>query len=399
MGANLNRRLGTFERFLWLTDQWTPRHFVVTARVEGELSPTQLESALAQAQRRHPALRVAISTDGDGAPRFSNTNSVVPLRLVDRDDSNRWLNEARAELAAAFRSEFGPLLRCVAVRGRRISEIILAVHHAIGDGLSATYLLRDLLQAMQGNELISLPPRRSLEELITAGSVLPSVPPLGPNSASKLQRPGRAMISTFMIERKQAERILARCRQEQTTLQGVLMAAAMLSLDRPVIRCLAPISLRQPYLPIEDDFGLFITSGMADLADQRAVDIWPVARRSRAQLNKAFEPRSVRSRLAALSALLAANPNPQSAYEAYRHGVSFDVVLSNLGIFSVGDSMAHLRVVALYLVLNVELEPAIAVATADGQIFESVTFDATAGIEWFGQFENLLRSAATPALH
>jgi hypothetical protein len=61
--------------------------------------------------------------------------------------------------------------------------------------------------------------------------------------------------------------------------------------------------------------------------------------------------------------------------------------------------MAHLRVVALYLLLNVELEPAIAVATADGQIFVSVTFDATAGIEWFGQFENLLRSAATPALH
>ena len=71
------------------------------------------------------------------------------------------------------------------------------------------------------------------------------------------------------------------------------------------------------------------------------------------------------------------------------------MVLSNLGRFSNSDRAASLRVAALYLLLNAELEPGIAIGTADGRIGVSLTFDATARPEWFEQFENLIRSMAT----
>jgi hypothetical protein len=107
---------------------------------------------------------------------------------------------------------------------------------------------------------------------------------------------------------------------------------------------------------------------MIDLENHVAVDFWPLARRVKAQLRQAFGVQSFRFKFAGLSALLRANPDPQSVYEAYRNSVMFDVVLSNLGKFTISNQATSLRVTALYLLLNAELEPGIARATADGRI-------------------------------
>jgi hypothetical protein len=318
--------------------------------------------------------------------------------LIDRDREDRWFSEAQAELAAALCPEVGPLLRCIAVHGRTISEIILVVYHAIGDGMSAMYLLRDLLQGMQGRDLVRLPPRPSLEELVIHRGELPLTSPFSRRSDAKVHRPGQPMISSFQIEPHESEAILTRCREEQTTLQGALMAAAMISLNRSLVRCLAPINLRQLCPPINDDFGLYISSGIANLEVEGAVDFWPIARHARAQLASAFELQPLLGRFARLSALLAANHDPKSIYEAYRQGVTFDVVVSNLGRFSTSDHTSTLRVTALYLLLNTELEPNIAIATAEGRICVSATFDAATPPRWFAQFEHLIRSTATLAV-
>jgi hypothetical protein len=271
------------------------------------------------------------------------------------------------------------------------------VHHAIGDGISAKYLLRDLLQGMQGMNLLRLPPRPSLEDLVIRQGALPLTLPSSPRSDAKLHRPGQPMISTFKIEPHQTATILARCREERTTLQGVLMAAAVISLDRPVVRCLAPINLRPLCPPIDDDFGLYISSGIASFERDEALDVWNLARQATLQLKTAFEPKSLQGRFTRLSALLAANHDPKSIYEAYRQAVTFDVVVSNLGRFLTSDRTNALRVTALYLLLNTELEPSIAVATAEGRMCLSTTVDSVTNREWIEKFEHLFRSTATLA--
>jgi len=151
MSANLTRQLGALEHLLWAIDPWAPRHFVLVARIDGMIVD-RLYSAMGKAQRRHPALRVCVRGDASAPPRFVSTDEVIPLRVIKRVSDMHWQTEARAELEMPFQAEKGPLLRAVVVYGKPISEIILVAHHSIGDGLSAIYLVGDLLKIMDGNE-------------------------------------------------------------------------------------------------------------------------------------------------------------------------------------------------------------------------------------------------------
>jgi hypothetical protein len=300
--CDLTRRLGTFEHFLWATDKWTPRHFVIVARIEGELQPVSLAHALAHAQQRH---------------------------------------------------------------------------------------------ARQEPRPLAAPP--SLEELVIHQGALPSTSPASGRSDAKLYRPCQPLILSFEIEPRETATILTRCREEQTTLQGALMAAAMMSLDQPFARCLVPINLRPLCPSIDDDFGLYISSGMASFRHDDAVDFWPLARHARAQLASAFDAEALQGRFARLSALLAAHHDPQSIYEAYRQGVTFDVVVSNLGKFPASRQTNALRVMALYMLLNTELEPSIAGTTVEGRMSVSATFDSSTRSGWFEKLEHLVRSIAALA--
>jgi hypothetical protein len=93
------------------------------------------------------------------------------------------------------------------VHGRTISEIILVVYHGIGDGISAMYFLRDLLQGMQGKNLVRLPPRPSLVELVIHQGALPLTSPASGRSDAKLHRPCQPLILSFKIEPRQAAAI------------------------------------------------------------------------------------------------------------------------------------------------------------------------------------------------
>ena len=77
-------------------------------------------------------------------------------------------------MALPFESGNRPLLRVVLVQGDGESELILAVHHSIGDGVSAIFLVRDLLKFMEGYELEELPPRSALEDLVPTPPAAPT---------------------------------------------------------------------------------------------------------------------------------------------------------------------------------------------------------------------------------
>lgn len=57
------RRLGLGEHLVWLYDQDSPCHFILTAQIMGEFSTNQLQQALPQVQQRHPLLRVYSELD------------------------------------------------------------------------------------------------------------------------------------------------------------------------------------------------------------------------------------------------------------------------------------------------------------------------------------------------
>jgi NRPS condensation-like uncharacterized protein len=144
----MQRPLGSGEHLFWLSDRVAPSHFCVTAKVVGKITIEKLQQALVWVQQRHPLLRVGIATDTNGKPWFVAESASIPLRIVERLGEEHWLQEVENELSNPFNWNQAPLVRVVLVRSHDISEIIVTCHHAIADGISSAYLLRDILEAM-----------------------------------------------------------------------------------------------------------------------------------------------------------------------------------------------------------------------------------------------------------
>ena len=379
LAVQMHRELGPFEHLLWLVDQWTPRHFIFVSRIEGSsISVENLNAALLQSQRRHPLLRTAIHVNGDGNPEFVPSSVPILLRVVGRADNTQWLHEVETQLALPFEPGDRPLLRVVLVQGEALSELILVVHHSIGDGVSAMYLVRDLLKSMEGYGLKELPPRPALEDLLRSGATAPmnqlQPPAMSSNGVARFDRPQRASLQIFQIDPGELDRILSRCRHEGATFHGALLSALLLSLPgQETLQCLAPINVRRLFTNVIEDFGLYISAGMATLDRNTTPEFWSLARSARQQVMQAFNPHALHARALAMASVVAGRPNPQTAYERVWRSIGYDAVLTNLGKFPDMPELKRFRVTAAYPILSPELEPVVAVATADQRAYITVS--------------------------
>ena len=378
---SLNRALGPFEHLIWLVDRWTPRHFVLVARIEGgSVSAEDLNRALIEVQRRHPALRTVIDVDEKGNPHFAPCSAPIRLKVIPRTDQRHWLQEAEKQLATPFEPGEGPLLRAALVQGDSVAEIVFAVHHSIGDGVSAMYLVRDLLEAMEGYTLEPLPPRLSLEDSIFGTEAVPNHPapnsPICTAAPTDLESLERPVLQTLAIGSTELEQVLARCRVENTTLQGALLAAVLLSLPaQDTLQCMSPVNIRSLGSVHPDDFGLYISSGMASLDRTSPRDFWSLARSARQQVVRAFDRQVLKAKADAMAAVVAGRPSPQFMYEQVWRNIGYDAVLTNLGVFPAMPKVKRFRVTAVYPVLTDELKPTLAVATVAAGV--SITMAGT----------------------
>ena len=167
-GAEFIRPLGTMERFLWLLDHIHQTHFALAAEIEGPTTLGAWRSALDAVQLRHPFFSVCIEEDGNANLSFRRVAGThIPLRVVStKNATSRWEREIEKELATRFDARRAPLIRAVLLHQPDKSILIFSAHHSIGDGLSMAFAIRDVLQALSGERLESLPPLASMEELL-----------------------------------------------------------------------------------------------------------------------------------------------------------------------------------------------------------------------------------------
>ena len=126
-----------------------PLNVVMAARIRGAINPSDITAAMERLRSRHPLLAVRAEIGDDGSGEFVGSN--VPsfrVHVVPRDNDKRWLVRVKEELQASFAIETGPLVRCSLVHSENVCDIILCGHHAICDGISLGYLLRDLLECV-----------------------------------------------------------------------------------------------------------------------------------------------------------------------------------------------------------------------------------------------------------
>ena len=227
---------------------------VLLLRLDGCIEADLLAKSLQRLQHRHPKLRATIARGRDGKYRyqFDQVAPPIPFTITDHDDGEfPWREEAR-RLLRISPPPAGSLAAVTVLRSRSrgSSELILSVHHGIADGRSGIMLLDDLLTEYANAEA-------HLE-----GAARPALPVVSAARATvsggwrsrlwllrrflRLHREGGRSRQTplpeghdipplsqwvhWVFSREDTLALIRRCRKEQVSFSGVLVAAVFCGL-------------------------------------------------------------------------------------------------------------------------------------------------------------------------
>ena len=353
----MERYLGAVEHSYWLYNQFYPMDFATVAKLQGQFSFDRLSTVLRQVQQRHPLLRVRIAPDAIGQPKFVEADDEIPLRLVARTDDRHWQAELEVELAHSLDWQVAPLLRVVLLQSGAESELMIICHHAISDGLSGIYLMRNVLQGLGGKIF----ERSEFSATLSLESAIPGIAP-SPEATAKptdyiptLSRRPRPHIRTVVLSPELTQQLIQRSRAEHTTVHGAISAAFLLALAQQdvkpsdVMRCLHPVNVRsQLSLPMPDGVGLYICFCMTAHSLQADSAFWDVARSVKSQLSQIdiaqqlVEERQLRQpAMANLTDATAFAEEVQSQYPC-------QLSVTNLGRIDMAQQYGNIRIEALH---------------------------------------------------
>lgn len=408
LGKNLemNRLLGVSEHLRWLLDQRWSFNFTLSARVRGAIAVQQLTDALAWVQRRHPLLAVRISTEDGQQPRFiSEGVSNIPLRVVKRQRDEHWCQEAEAELSLPFSWKSGPLLRVVFLQGEVVSELIITCHHSIGDGLSALYLLRDILLEIstpattreilpelpcweelillsQGNisnnnAIVAVAPTQQKRSVSDAGIVLNRV-----SDQEAIPGNKRSSILHWCLSPDETAMLVSRCPEKQSSVQSAICAAFLLSIakemnspEETVHKCVSPCNVRNYLVPvIGEDFGLYISGLFTSHTLKPETSFWGLAQEVKHQINDLIMPDKIFQYIRPTKAFLSTQPDPQMVYQQMTQ--KGDLCVTNLGRLNIPQQFGSLYLEAIYgpIVQSSENIKIVGVATLGCKMSFTFTF-------------------------
>ena len=154
----------------WIFNKVSPVNFVTYAQVRGDISEEKLFYALDCLKNRHPLLSAGIAGHGWWSARLiCNHSSDIPLKILSSENGHELIPVIEAECMERIPDK-GPLGRCVLFRhSRSLSTLMLTLDHAIADGMSGVFALRDLMLALgyrddkTGSSLKPLEPAKPVE--------------------------------------------------------------------------------------------------------------------------------------------------------------------------------------------------------------------------------------------
>jgi NRPS condensation-like uncharacterized protein len=241
------RRLGTFERALFISDQHSPFNVVSVLRLGNSPAPEIVRSALEGIQARHLFLQAGIR---DGYfERISSPR--VPFNVIEKHIS--WLELVKQEMNTRLDTAQG-LFRGSYIYTFQHADLILTFHHAIMDAASGMNLLDELMQ-LCANKLSA--PHSPLEVVPPVEKQFPRLhkgltgflrtmkyafAQMGDeflfqwNNRRKetrtVQLGGHGFPMTLTLPESLVDAISKRCRAEKLTLNSLLNASLLLATNR-----------------------------------------------------------------------------------------------------------------------------------------------------------------------
>lgn len=366
------RPLGALERLFWLHDLAHLFHFTLTAQIRGRFGVHQLQQALILLQQRHPLLRVRIALDEAEQPWFVEDSASISLRVVQRQSEQHWQREVEREIETPFVWSQAPLVRIVLVHSdnnAQLSELIVTCHHSVADGISITYLIRDILQAIATpttfEQSLPIPPSREdlvpgkAPQTISEPKPMPRFTRMSSSfgSVQSMRQSNRQFVSSSSLSPETTRLLLTRSRQEQTSVHGAICAAFLLAVryqnhsEQPQnLKCLSPINLR-PFLTStnQEDVVLWISAGRTSDCLSVDANLWDVARSVKQQLNQIMTPDKLFEEISQTQEWASTHPSPDVVLQGFRDQLfDADIGVSNLRRLTIQQQFEELELQAIY---------------------------------------------------
>jgi hypothetical protein len=359
MGSHKHgRSLGAMEQLFWMWDQHRPNHFVLTAQIDGRLPPEQWRQAMDLLQARNPLLGARIVEDATGRARFVPVpDLMLPIRFETLGELS-WQVQAGRELVERFDTQNGPLSRLTLMENDRHTIVLFIAHHAPLDGMGATRLLDELIQLVCGK---SLPPKPAVQvpELVLADErhLLPT-PSLPTNEDVSYLRPltdQSPHVETLTVEAETTRQLVARCRDEGTTMHGLITAAVLVAgrslqkewCERPV-RVATPVNIRGLDPSFEDAMGVFMIPARTIEDSPQSAQIWQMAVALRHELLPYVAREGGLIGLNLLSSVVESSLSNEGALNLLTSILPWDLLVTNLGRISFKGEHSTLRVKSLW---------------------------------------------------
>ncbi len=327
MSADSNQKKREFRRdaFYERNHFFVPGNNVVVAfRIKGNIEEAALKQAVEKARIKHPLIGARIEFDSENRGWFILENTPENQIIVKkRQDDKTWMQAVLNEYQHCFSISSGPLIRFIFVRDTSQSELVAFAHHAVCDGLSLVFLLRDVIQFLQN-------PSQSVEKIDTLPTIASGynlstikINPIIQNilnrynllwKAKKIRlsesdfAPVHAYFSEqamhtalFELNPSLTEKLIERCHKEHVSVNSALYCAVIrvqqdLQGDKEKFRrrILMPINIRAFLTPPPtEEVGLFAGGEVFEKRIKSHGNFWHQVRRVHKILEKHNTPQSM----------------------------------------------------------------------------------------------------------
>jgi NRPS condensation-like uncharacterized protein len=251
---------------------------------------------------------------------------------------------------------------------------ILSSHHAVCDGSSRIFLLRDILFALSGHVLEALALAPSREVLFGAQQRTSTEPGLASFTA---QRPPMPYVEGIKLTTEQTTALQRRAREEDVTIHAAISAALTIagtaideSWRNNPLRIMSPAEIRD-ILGLKDQCMVSFGGGEISIAPGGSMTFWEIARFAKDGLSAVKSTENISRMIDLQSGAVSSNLTVEQASELKRNAFNAQVMLTNLGRLSFDSTFGPLRLETLWApsaLRGIEGEQTLGAVTVNGSL-------------------------------
>jgi NRPS condensation-like uncharacterized protein len=290
----------------------------LVVRIRGDVKKNNVVSAMKKVQQRHLLLRVRVEIDQTNTAWFTTEGvKEIPLKILERTSDDQWISLCARESKSSFEFYTRPLIRIIILYSPEKSDLILFCHHMVCDGMSVAFLARDFMEVLgdQQKELEILPPpplvnRENIPHDITDNVLvhkfIQRINKKWKNEEvvfdhndylsifNAYWKNNLHHIQTIELTEKQTEALVQKCRQENVTINSMILAAFLKAQYEAKARkkpekqkAGIAVDVRNYLLkPAGESFGFYAAGIMDRYTYRETVDFWEMTRKLHRMITK-----------------------------------------------------------------------------------------------------------------